>query len=92
MIKIFGNTAIEYYRCKPDANEAQCKNVNDAQFQQHVEKVKPFGVEEVGSKIITTLEFSKDVYKSINNVERTLMIVIMLVKNGPATESAALAI
>lgn len=54
--------------------------------------MKPFGVEEVGSKIITTLEFNKDVYKSINNVERTLMIVIVLVKNGPAAESAALAI
>ena len=81
----------EYYQCKIGVDEEKCKNINDTNFSDYVEKIKVDGTEQVGAKTITTLEVNEQAYSKVNNVEKRLM-VIMVLKNKVVKDPSAFAI
>lgn len=90
-IRISGNMETEYYQCKIGVDEEKCKNINDTNFSDYVEKIKVDGTEQVGAKTITTLEVNEQAYSKVNNVEKRLM-VIMVLKNKVVKDPSAFAI
>lgn len=69
----------------------KCREINNAPvFQKSTTKIAPLGSEEVGSKIIYTIEVDKSMYEKINQVEKQLMIIILARKPSPAPSIYAL--
>lgn len=91
MIKIIGQIQLEYFYCRSGVQVEQCTNINDPKFATYVEKMTVLGTQEVGSKTITTLEVKQEEYTSLNNVEKRLMVVIVI-RNKKPEEVAAVAI